>query len=230
MVGQAVFSKPAWKAKYRERVQEIYEKVIEPIDWPARVTEAGNAVKAVLEKKNPQLAKDYAGQIANARGRVEQRIAALGKQLGAMPKPLQFSPQGVAKIEPKGWRPEGGGAEITEAQGEGRPVFRIKANGTAAASWRKNLALEPGRYRFEARLRTIGVQPAPGPSGEGAGVRISGSPARTAENAAKGDVPWQTVAYQFTAPGGDVVLVAELRASKGEAWFDKESFQIVRVQ
>jgi len=230
MVGQAVFSNPAWKAQYPERLREVYEKVIVPIDWPARVTEAGNAVKAALEKKNPQLAKDYVGQITNARSRVEQRLAVLGKQLGAMPKPLQFSPQGVAKVESKGWRPEGSGATTDEAQGEGRPVFRIKATAVSGASWRKNLALTPGKYRFEARVRTVGVEPAPGPNGEGAGVRISGGATRDAENAAKGDVPWKTVGYQFTAPGGEVVLVAELRAAKGEAWFDKDSFQIIRVQ
>jgi hypothetical protein len=229
MVGQAVFGHPVWRAKYRERVEEIYEKVVKPIDWPARVTEAGGHVQAALEKANPKLAKDFAGQILNARSRVEQRIAAIGKQLGEIPKPLTFSPQGIAKIEPKGWQPQGSAAQIDEAQQEGRPIFRIKAGGETNASWRKSLALDPGKYRFEARVRTIGVEALPASSGEGAGVRISGT-TRTSSNAAKGDAPWQTLGFQFDAPGGPVVLVAELRARKGEVWFDKESFQIVRVQ
>lgn len=229
MVGQAVFSNPVWRAKYSERVEEIYEKVLKPIDWPARVTEAGAHVKAALEKANPKWAQDYGGQIVNARSRVEQRIAAIGKQLGDMPKPLRFSPQGIAKIEPKGWEPQGSAAQIDEAQQEGRPIFRIKASGETNASWRKSLALDPGKYRFEARVRTIGVEPLAASSGEGAGVRISGA-TRTAPNAAKGDAPWQTLGFQFDAPGGPVVLVAELRARKGEVWFDKDSFQIVRVQ
>ncbi len=228
MVGQALFSLPGMRQKYADRVKLIYEQVLKPIDWPARVTEAGGKVKAALAKKNPQWAKDYDGKINEARARVEQRIAAIGKQLGDMPKPLAFSPQGIAKIEPKGWRVEGTAAQMDEANLDGRPVFRIRADGDTTASWRKSLPLEPGKYRFEARIRTAGLQSAQGPSGEGVGLRISGG-TRVGQNALSGDTPWKTVAFNFDAPGGDVILVAELRATKGEAWFDKDSFQIVRV-
>jgi spore coat protein H len=229
MVGSAVFNLPGMRQKYADRVRLIYDQVLKPIDWPARVTEAGGKVKAALAKKNPQWAKDYDGRINEARARVEQRIAVLGKQLGDLPKPLAFSPQGIAKIESKGWRVEGAAAQIDEAQLDGRPVFRIRAEGDTSASWRKNLALEPGKYRLEARVRTNGLQASQGQSGEGAGLRISGG-TRTGQNALSGDTPWKTVAFQFDAPGGDVTLVAELRGLKGEAWFDKESFQLVRVQ
>jgi hypothetical protein len=229
MVGQALFTLPGMRQKYQERVEQIYEQVLKSIDWGARVTEAGNHVKAVLEKKNPKWAKDYEGQIQGARSRVEQRIASIGKQLGDMPKPLKFSPQGIAKIEAKGWRTEGSAAAMDEMQSEGKHVFHIRADGETTASWRKSLALERGKYRLEAQVRTVGVQAVPGQSGEGAGLRISGGN-RIGQNALAGDSPWKTVAYQFEAPGGDVVLVAELRASKGEAWFDKNSFQLVRVQ
>jgi spore coat protein H len=228
-VGSAVFSLPGMRQKYADRVRLIYDQVLKPIDWPARVTEAGNEVKAALAKKNPQWAKDFDGRINDARSRIEQRIAVLGKQLGDMPRPLAFSPQGIAKIESRGWRIEGSAAQIDEAQLDGRPVFRIRADGNTSASWRKNLALEPGKYRLEARIRTNGLQAAQDQSGEGAGLRISGG-TRAGQNALAGDTPWKNVAFQFDAPGGDVVLVAELRAVKGEAWFDKESFQLVRVQ
>lgn len=229
MVGQALLNLPGMRQRYQERVQHIYDHVLKPTDWGARISEAAKHVQNALEKKNPKAARDFAGQLQGARGRVEQRIAMVGKQLGDMPTPLAFSPQGIAKIEPKGWRPEGSAAAIDETQGEGKPVFRIRADGETNASWRKSLALERGKYRLEAMVRTAGVVPLQGQSGEGAGLRISGG-TRVGQNALGGDSAWKTVAFQFEAPGGDVVLVAELRASKGEAWFDKQSFQLVRVQ
>jgi spore coat protein H len=229
MVGQVIFSNPAWRAKYRERVELIYDKVLKTTDWSARVVEIGNQVKAALEKKNPQWAKDYEGRIQEARSRVEQRIASIGKQLGDMPKPLAFSPQGIAKIDAKGWRTEGSASKIEDTNAEGKPVLRIQAEGDTTASWRKNLHLDPGKYRFEGRVRTAGVQAIESNSGIGAGLRISGG-TRNGQNSVAGDTAWKTVGFQFDTPGGDVILVAELRATKGEALFDKDSFQIVRVQ
>lgn len=73
MVGQAIFSNPVWRGKYRERVELIYEQILKPIDWPARVVEIGNQVKAALEKKNPQWAKEFddrSPRINQRRGRV----------------------------------------------------------------------------------------------------------------------------------------------------------------
>ena len=229
MVGQALFSLPGMRQRYLERVQQIYEQVLKPIDWGARVTEVGKGVQAALEKKNPKWAKEFEGQIQQARSRVDQRIASVGKQIGDIPKPLVFSPQGIAKLETKGWRSEGNAAAIDETQTEGKPTFHIRAEGSANASWRKSLSLEPGKYRFEAQVRTAGVQATSGSSGEGAGVRISGGK-RIGQNSLAGDTPWKTLAFEFDAPGGEVVLVAELRASKGEAWFDKQSLQLIRVQ
>ena len=133
------------------------------------------------------------------------------------------------RLAEQGWRSEGSAAAVDEAQSDGKQVLRIRAQGETNASWRKNLALEQGKYRLEAQVRTAGVQPVPSQSGEGAGLRISGG-TRVGQNALRGDTPWKTVAFQFESPGGDVVLVAELRASKGEACFDKHSFQLVRIQ
>ncbi len=157
-----------------------------------------------------------------------QRIAIVGKMLGDMPKPFEFDAQGVAKI-PKDWRTEGSAAQMEERVDEGKPCLYIRADGDANGSWRRMVALEPGNYRFEAKLRTKGVVAAQGSSGEGAGLRISGS-SRSGVNALSGDVGWRTAAYPFTANGGETMLVMELRATKGELWCEKGSLQIVRVK
>lgn len=229
MVGSAVMSNPAWKARYPERVKEIYETVLKSTDWSQRLNEAGEKVRAALEKRNPQAAKDYAAKVTDAKNRVEQRIAAIGKKLGDMPKKMKFEPNGSIKITSDGWRQEGTATQIDTPQHDGKPTLHIKAEGASTASWRKNLSVDPGKYRVEVLARTAGVEPAPSASGEGAGVRISGGN-RNGQNAAKGDTGWDVLKFEFDAPGGDVILVAELRATKGEVWFDRESFRLVQLK
>ncbi|MDQ3625499.1 MAG: hypothetical protein M3463_23990, partial [Verrucomicrobiota bacterium] len=82
------------------------------------------------------------------------------------------------------------------------------------------------KYRFEAKVRTAGVVATPGASGQGAGLRISGG-SRNGQNGLAGDQPWQTVSFSFETTSGNVVLVAELRASRGEVWFERDSLQLV---
>ncbi len=91
------------------------------------------------------------------------------------------------------------------------------------------VVLEPGEYRFEARLRTKGVVASQGSSGEVAGLWISGA-SRSGLNTLSGDAAWQNVAYPITASGGEIMLVMELRASKCELWCAKSSVQLVRVK
>ncbi len=226
MVGQAVLSNPEWKAAYRDRVEEIYQTVLKPIDWGARVETLGEKVRAALAADKEQQGKDYLPRIKEARGRVEARIAAVGKQLGDMPKPFKFDPNGFTTLDGNGWRTQGGAAQIGETQVDGKPVLHIRAEGESTASFRKNLALTAGRYRVHARVRTAGVVSAPD---QGAGLRLSGGN-RAGQKGITGDSPWNEMQFEFDAPGGDVVLVAELRASKGEVWFERDTFQLVRLR
>jgi hypothetical protein len=88
--------------------------------------------------------------------------------------------------------------------------------------------LEAGQYRFEGVVRTAGVAAIRDEKGEGgAGVRIS---QESRSNKVAGDSPWQKVHFDFTVPAGqdERLLVCELRATKGEAWFEVESLKLVR--
>ena len=227
MVGQAVLSNPMWKAKYQARVREIYETVLKPIDWAQRINEVGQKVQAALAKKNPKLGQDFQGQINAARDRVTQRIANIGKQVGDAPKPPQFGNDNAMKLT-EGWAPESGaGGEVAmdEAAADGKKCLHIRANSASAGSWRRTMNLPPGRYRFEARVKTAGVVATDDAKNKGAALRISGGAKGT--DFAEGDCAWKTLAYTFDSPGGDVVLVAELRGQKGDAWFDRDSLRIV---
>ena len=159
------------------------------------------------------------------RGRVEARIETVGKMLGDMPKPFEFDKDGVAKLD-KGWREENaGGARIDRATADGRKCLHIAAEGQTAASWRSTVQLDPGKYRFEAQVKAAGVAAVADQSGKGAGLRISGG---QRANAIEGDSAWKPLAHEFETPGGEVRLVAELRATKGEVWFD--GLRLVRLK
>lgn len=226
MVGGAVWSNPEWKAHYRKVAEAIYHKVLKGRDWEARIFEQGKKIQEALARTNPQAAKDYQGHINGARDRVAARIASIGKQFGDMPKPFEWQ-NGVAKIGGKNWRPEGGGASA-EVVMDGQKCLHLRADGAAAASWRRPVALEPGRYRVEVSAKVANVDGGD-QTGEGAGLRISGA-SRVGLNGLKGNSQWQKVAYEFDASGAEVMLVAELRSPKGEAWFQADSFQLIKIK
>jgi hypothetical protein len=223
LVGGAVMRCPEGAKLYRERALSIYENVLKGIDWPARVTEEGNRVREAIAVKNPQWAKEYQGRIGEARARVEQRIAGIGKQLGDLPKPAEFDKDNTLKLA-GGWNQQvgDGGPALDEAQVDGKKCLHIRAPGPAVASWRKPVTLPAGKYRFEARLRTAGITA--GGEAKGAALRISGG---TAQQFAEGDSPWKPLSYEFESSGAPIVLVAELRAQKGEVWFEADSLRLL---
>lgn len=229
LVGQAVMSNPVWKQAYRDRVQKIYNEILKPYDWPGHVVEVGEKFKAAIALHDPRTAADYENRIKEARDRMESRIAGIAKQLGDVPNAPKFGENGVLKLTSEGWSQQGAAAAIDNIGVDGKTCLHIRADGVSTGSWRRTVALTPGRYRIAGRLRTIGVVPTQTPSGEGAGFRISGG-TRVGLNSAAGDTPWKEAAFEFDAPGGDVVLVAELRATKGEVWFDRDSFRIEQVK
>jgi len=230
MVGQAVLGNPEWKRKYGDRVKEIYETVLKPIDWAQRVNEVGQKVQAALARKDPKRAQEYQGQINAARDRVTQRIANVGKQVGDVPKPPQFDKDNVLRLA-DGWQPEsgaGGEAAMDEAAVDGKKCLHIRAKSASAGSWRRTMNLPAGKYRFEARVKTAGVVATDDAKNKGAAIRTSGGAKGT--DFAEGDSAWKTVGYNFESPGGDMILIAELRAQKGDAWFERDSLRLLWVK
>jgi hypothetical protein len=80
-------------------------------------------------------------------------------------------------------------------------------------------------------VRTAGVEPLEkdvNTKGKGAGIRQSQQQPR--KHGLVGDNDWQAVEYDFevTEDSGDVTLLCELRAEKGEAWFDLASLKLRR--
>jgi len=228
MVGQAFIGCPEGRKLYRERAVQLYQKVFAGKDWPARVDEVAKKVCAAVEPTHAELSRHVRRQAAELRQIVDGRIKNIARQLEELGSPLEFDGKGAAVLA-SGWNFEGENAEHEEVQFDGRKCLFLRAEGDTTASWRKAVELESGAYRFEARVRTRGVAAREDESGKGVGLRISGS-SRTGGNAVVGTAGWQTVSFDFQSDGGNVVLVAELRAEAGQAWFDVGSMRLIRQQ
>ena len=91
--------------------------------------------------------------------------------------------------------------------------------------------LGEGSYRFETLAKVSGVVSLMNTNkGGGAGIRHSGirSP-RT--NQLEGSSDWKNLNYEFQLKyEEEVQLLCELRATKGEVWFDEKSFRLVKLK
>ena len=223
IVGKAFTGCPEGRALYRERVATLYEKVFANHDWPARAAEVAAKVRDAVAAHDGKFAKELAPRMEQVRKLVGERVKRIAAQLADMPEPLTFDKTGPARLT-KGWSTKNeDGAKMDRITADGRPCLRIAAEGDTQASWRAGAALSPGRYRFEARMKTLGVE------GDGAGLRISGKDPSV--EWVRGDADWRAVHYEFDVAedGGEVVLVAELRGKKGEARFALDSLRLVRL-
>ena len=224
IVGRAFTGCAEGRALYRERVAALYGKVFAKRDWPARAGEIAKQVREAVAPRDVEFAKVLGARMEDFRGTVGERVKNIAKQLGEMPEPLAFDKNGIARLT-KGWGAKNeDGAKIERLDGESQPCLRIAAEGDTKASWRAAVPLTRGRYRFEAKMKTHGVD------GTGAGLRISGQ--EPAVEWTRGDADWRAVNYEFevSEDNAEVVLVAELRASRGEARFALDSLRLVRAK
>lgn len=223
MVGRAFVSCPQGRALYREHAAKLYAKVWEKRDWAARIDEVAGKLKAAI---GPERSKRLADPIANLRSVVAARGPFIAQSINSTPTPLKFDAQGIARLT-NGWvSKREGEARFDRTQDDrGQKYLRIVARGQAQASWRTPLQLDAGRYRFEAKVKTTGVR-----DGEGVCLRISGQDPQGEWIA--GDSGWKLLHFEFEVPDeqNEVVLVAELRAARGEVWFAADSLQISRTR
>ena len=224
-VGAILWRRPEIRERYWAQLTDVYEKVLKPVDWPARVEEHGRRLLAALA---PERAKQHEGQIAGPRDRLAERMKQVRLQIEKPRVVNALAAKGIAELKTGEWSPQVANAESKEVQEDGRACLYLQAKGEANASWRLNLNVPAGKFRFEARIKTRGVEAMTSEVGEGAGLRVSGS-SRAGQKSLKGDSAWEVLSYEIDSPGRDFALVAELRARAGEMWIERESLRVVRV-
>lgn len=221
IVAHAVMHNPEWRRCYRERVAELL-----PLFESKRLHERLDVVLARLQPVVAELGEDFATSHADRVRELKERIAArepnLREQLqNGDPTPLEFD--GDQPIELADWFPaqETDDTKVEEVELDGRKLYSLQVgdSGQCIASWRRRVLLAKGRYRLEARMKTEGVEPRTDDQGTGAGLRLSGS---QRDNKLTGDTDWQTVSHEFEILEDvrDVILVAELRATRGRLWLE----------
>jgi len=158
------------------------------------------------------------------RERIQLRGTRVAEQLaGTEPPELKFDAQGSARLD--GWRDESDRGEplMDQPNHEGRRTLHIRAEGgRSRGSWRTQVYLTRGRYRFEGMASTQNI------SGGSAGLRISGGQRDTSIGGSSG---WRLLSHEFEVKdaGLDVEFVCDFYGTAGEVWFDLNSFRLNRL-
>jgi hypothetical protein len=224
LVGNAVLSNPTWRTYYRKVQEEIYNRFMKSNEWDVRLVKQGRKVQdAIARWASPKAGKEYMAQVAAIKERMKARIDGLKDQF-----PRQFDPNATTiSVGTKGWYAEGNGT-MEEIALDGQKTFHVQSQDGTPGSWRCGGLLAAGKYRLQAKVKVSGVEAGGDAAGEGAGLRVSGA-TRKGKNGVTGSAGWQQISFDFEAPGGEVVLIAELNG-KGDAWFARNSLSLSRVR
>lgn len=233
IVASAVMRNSEWRAKYRERINQLLPLFAPPVRLLEQVDIGLNRLQPILAAIDPDLARNHLDRVNELKERLIARAENLIQQSqDADPKPLEFDENGQLALND--WHPE---SECEDAVielvdlPEEKKAYSILCGPSeqCIASWRCKILLANGRYRFEAKLRLNDVEPLEDEKGTGAGIRISGL---SRSNHAEGTAELQTVDFEFRVDEDvrDVIFVAELRAKRGQVWFDPESMRLTRLE
>jgi spore coat protein H len=219
LVARALIGTQEGRRRYREKIGTLLTNVYD-------VAKMTNRIQEVHARLRPLVGRRLDGPVADLRNRIVARWDAVAQQLTIPePKPLTFDANGEATI--LGWRTQVEGGQAQHVKDGDVLKIKIVQSGHTIASWRAKVLLEPGAYRFVARAQSTNIAPISDNKGQGAGIRIS----RTEQprgNKLVGTTPSKDLAFDFTAPGGEVELICELRATRGEVAFDLTSLKLAR--
>jgi hypothetical protein len=160
-------------------------------------------VPVILERMDKGLAKLRAAGIehkelakiehhaAVMRERIKLRGVRVDEQLrGIKPETVKFDASGIG--HPVSWReePDRGEPTIDRVKYDGKETLYIRAlQESTRASWRSQVFLEPGLYRFEGSARTELL------NGGSARLRVSGG---SSARGVTGSSGWQPLTHEFT--------------------------------
>lgn len=232
IVASAVMRNSEWRAKYRERINQLLPLFAPPVRLLEQVDIGLHRLQPILAAIDPELARNHVDRVNELKERLIARAENLIQQSqDADPKPHEFDENGQLALTD--WYPE---SECEDAVvemvdlPEDKKAYSIQCGPSeqCIASWRCKILLANGRYRVEAKLRTNDVVQLEDDKGAGAGLRISGL---SRSNHVDGTAEWQTIDFEFGIDEDvrDVVFVAELRAKRGQVWFDPESMRLTRL-
>ena len=206
------------KWRYQDTLRKVYFQHFRPYDANKRIDEIPAKLKPV---------RDIKGGAEDMKRRLAARKETVEKMLREMPQaPPKFGPDNTILLAD--WKPalESGPSLHLQSTIDQRTCLHLKTSADSVASWRKPMAMEPGKYRIEALAKAVDVKPR-GEGNSGVGVRISGG---ERHNYISGSTDWKTISMELSVKEPrDVVLVLEMRAQSGDVYFDVTTIKIVRL-
>jgi len=245
LVAKAVLRTPAMRRRCQQRLSQLLDTVLDVPVLVKRIDALSAKLRPALAEKGRGNAEGQARAAKEMAARIGQRAAHLRQEIEAKRVPVKpsvaFDAQGIAR--PTGWKEQvrEGTPQFARAGGEGLEggaALKISAGAKCRASFRVNLDVPVGRYRFQGRMRTENVQVDKAAAAEGAGIRISRG---KFQKKLEGTNDWTPIEFEFRvdqdpenwqegdAALGKAILVCELNARKGTAWFDEKSLVLSRL-
>jgi hypothetical protein len=227
-VANALMAMPAERVRLRDRMRSLSSNVLSESWLRGQMEEIQARLDAAipLTKFNPQSA--FPERHSHTQ-RLHARLEVVKRELAQWPDPLPPWPVGRRhSLSDAKWNVyvQTGKADcLTTNDAGGLRVFQVTVHEPATrATLRSSMTLPGGRYRLSGRAMTRGVDPLKDDLGIGAGLRLTGV---TGTQHLEGDAPWSPLAHDFDQPeDGPVEFIVELRANRGEAWFDVGSLTV----
>jgi len=227
LVARALLEIPEGRKQYEAKFRALFQSLYSSERLTRRVTQLLAELRPFLKASEVEAVEREAAELC---AQIRAREVSLRYQLSEPEPAFPDFQNGPALLG--GWKPVDPprGGQMQEAKtSEGKPALKISAGPRTSASWRTTIRLAPGRYRFRGEARVTGVNPLP--FGENHGARLRVADRAGASSKLIGSSAWKTLEMDFEthAPEEKIVLMCELRASAGEAWFDKDSLVIIRL-
>jgi hypothetical protein len=226
LVARAIMEIPEGRQRYAAKFKELFNTLFVSEILTNRV----NQLLADLRPRlNASTFKEMRRDTAELCVQIGERERSLRNQLSEPDPAFPEFDRDVAFLS--GWKAfdEPAGGKMHDGQrAENKDLLRIVAGAKTLASWRTTVRLKEGRYRFEGRARVTGVTSLPFGNSQGAGLRVAGKPQRSAELTDTSGWEGLKIEFEVRSPEELVVLICQLRAAKGEAWFEKASLSLVR--
>ncbi len=221
-VARAFMSTREGRQLYRNRVAALSTNLFVEEKLIGRVRELAGHLQPTLAAYGSDIAAQHAAEADHLCRRISERCHSIAEQLISHTEPTPFDPSGPAPLS--GWKPRNTqpAARYDRFQQGGQSRLRITANGGTSASWRTQVALNPGEYLFEG-IAEIGDAGAP----EGVRLRISGTQTEWIPAPAGARIPLQ---FHFNVEDllTTVELICELGGPVGQATFDETSLKLIR--
>ncbi len=219
-----LFNDRAQRERYRAQFFAAYEKGFRAADWPRRALELAANAKAKLAAVDAEEAKRFDERGKQAAAQIKRRLDAVRVQLDDAAQLRSIG--GKASLAKYAWERQADEKEGEERDHEGRACLALTAGAKQGGDFRLQLSTGPGRYRLTGMVKTAGIVAGKDEKDKGLRMRLSGM---TGVPALTGSNSWRTVSLEFSVDDNDPVLVLELRAAAGQAWFDRNSLTLTRI-